>query len=245
MKLSLLSTALLSFSSPVLAFANPSSSLSSPDDKKIFSTTTRADRLRLLHPNHHSLSRGGSMAVKSKSGTALKGSSSATSTAAGKPAKKVRILSLDGMRFFLCMHIVLGHFLRFANPSEFFLKFFAQINVTVGAFFALSGYVAAYTSTEVGERKASARLTDTPSQKWWLSKCMGYYPMHWLVLLLFSPMFIYTDVTYSGVPTAILHGIMSVLLIQSWAPMHAEAWNSPTWYLSSLGECVMRTYRKH
>ena len=63
--------------------------------------------------------------------------------------------------------------------------------------------------------------------------------MHWLVLLLFSPMFIYTDVTYSGVPTAILHGIMSVLLIQSWAPMHAEAWNSPTWYLSSLGECLI------
>jgi hypothetical protein len=86
------------------------------------------------------------------------------------PPKKIRIPALDGMRFLLATHIVLGHFLRFANPSDFWLKFFAQVNITVGAFFALSGYVSAYTTSEVGQRVASTRLTKTPSQTWILGK---------------------------------------------------------------------------
>jgi peptidoglycan/LPS O-acetylase OafA/YrhL len=102
------------------------------------------------------------------------------------------------------------------------LRFFAQINITVGAFFALSGYVTAYTTTEVGERAASPKLTETPSQKWWLSKIMGYYPMHWLVLLLFSPMFIYSDITYGGWPMAVVNGVLAATLTQAWAPGHAE-----------------------
>jgi hypothetical protein len=163
--------------------------------------------------------------------TGLKESKAAEPAA---PQKRMRIAALDGIRFLLCCHIVLGHFLRFANPSDFWLKFFAQINITVGAFFALSGYVTAYTSTEVGQRVASPKLTGTPSQKWWLSKIMGYYPMHWLVLLLFSPMFIYSDVTVKGWSYAIFHGLLSVTLAQAWFPMHSEVWNAPTWFLSSI-----------
>jgi peptidoglycan/LPS O-acetylase OafA/YrhL len=156
-------------------------------------------------------------------------------TAAAPPKKKrVRLTALDGIRALLAMHIVLGHFLRFAQPNDFLMKFFAQVNVTVGAFFAISGYVTAYTSTEVGERKASAKLIDTPSQKWWLGKVMAFYPMHWLVLLLFSPMFLYSDVTVKGWPTAAINGLLSFTLTQAWMPMHAEVWNAPTWFLSSL-----------
>jgi peptidoglycan/LPS O-acetylase OafA/YrhL len=114
------------------------------------------------------------------------------------------------------------------------LRFFAQINVTVGAFFALSGYVTAYTSTEVGERAASPKLTDTPAQKWWLQKVMSFYPMHWLVLLLFSPMFVYSDVTYGGWPAAAINGVLAATLTQAWAPNHAEVWNAPTWFLSIM-----------
>jgi hypothetical protein len=42
----------------------------------------------------------------------------ATSTAAAPPPpkKRVRITALDGIRALLACHIVLGHFLRFANP---------------------------------------------------------------------------------------------------------------------------------
>jgi peptidoglycan/LPS O-acetylase OafA/YrhL len=63
---------------------------------------------------------------------------------------------------------------------------------------------------------------------------MGYLPMHALVLLLFSPMFLYADVNTFGWPNAIWNGIMSFTLTQAWLPMHAEVWNAPTWYLSSL-----------
>lgn len=160
--------------------------------------------------------------------------STSGSAAPAPPIKRIRLTALDGIRFLLCIHIVLGHFLRFANPSEFWIKFFAQINITVGAFFALSGYVTAYTTTEVGRYAASAKLVDTPSQKWWLSKSMSYFPMHWLVLLLFSPVFLYADVNANGWPTTILHGILSATLTQAWFPMTAEVWNSPTWFLSSL-----------
>lgn len=47
-------------------------------------------------------------------------------------------------------------------------------------------------------------------------------------------MFLYTDVTYSGWPTALFNAFLSVLLLQAWFPMRAEIWNAPTWYLSAL-----------
>jgi len=179
-----------------------------------------------VHPQHNlvSLPRGGTRIMAA--------SSEATPTVPKK--KRVRLTALDGIRALLALHIVLGHFIRFAKPNDFLMRFFAQVNITVGAFFAISGYVTAYTSTEVGERKASAKLTDTPAQKWWLSKVMSFYPMHWLVLLLFSPMFLYSDLTVKDWPTAAINGLLSFTLTQSWMPMHAEVWNAPTWFLSSL-----------
>lgn len=141
------------------------------------------------------------------------------------PRKRTRIESLDGIRALLAIHIVLGHFLRYAQPSDVLLRFFSQINVTVGAFFALSGYVTAYTSTEVGVRQASSKIIDVPAQKWWLQKVMAFFPMHWLVLALFSPMFVYSDVTYGGWGTAAINGLLAVTLTQAWAPSgHAEVW---------------------
>jgi peptidoglycan/LPS O-acetylase OafA/YrhL len=148
--------------------------------------------------------------------------------------KRVRIAAFDSMRFFLICMIVLGHFVRFANPSAFVFTLLSQHNTVVGAFFALSGYVTAYTSTEIGQRAASPKLLDTPKQKWILSRVFGYYPLHLLVLLLFSPMFLYADVHYSGWLVALWHGFLSVTLTQAWFPMHAEVWNAPTWFLSSL-----------
>ena len=69
------------------------------------------------------------------------GASDTDAKIAAAPPKKIRIAAFDSMRFFLIMNIVLGHFGRFANPSEKLLTAFSQHNVMVGAFFALSGYV--------------------------------------------------------------------------------------------------------
>jgi peptidoglycan/LPS O-acetylase OafA/YrhL len=159
--------------------------------------------------------------------------SSSDGDAAAKQ-KKVRIVAFDSMRFFLCMGIVLGHFIKFANPSDFIFKLCSQHNVIVGFFFALSGYVTAYTSTENAQRKASSRLTDTPAQQWILQRVFGYFPLHAIVLLLFAPMFLYADVSYNGWPIALWNGLLSLTLTQAWFPFAAEIWNAPTWFLSAL-----------
>jgi peptidoglycan/LPS O-acetylase OafA/YrhL len=164
-----------------------------------------------------------------------RGGAAAAAVKPAAPAKKLRITAFDSMRFVLCVMIVFGHFISFANPSPFWLKFFSQHNtVPVSAFFLLSGYVAAYTSTENGQREPSAKLVNTPKPQWILSKVFGYYPLHLLVLLLFSPVFIYTDLKYNGPWTAAWHALLSGTLTQAWFPMSAEIWNAPTWYLSSL-----------
>lgn len=122
----------------------------------------------------------------------------------------------------------------FANPSDFWFKFVSQHNASVGAFFALSGYVAAYTSTEIGQRAPSSKLTTMPSQKWILSRIFGYYPLHLFVLLLFSPMFVFVDMKYNGWHKTVWNAFLSVTLTQAWFPSSAEIWNAPTWYLSAL-----------
>jgi len=161
---------------------------------------------------------------------------SAEAAAAAAPAKpkKIRIEAFDSIRFFLIAYIVCGHFGSFAAPSNFAMKAITQINVVVGAFFVLSGYVAAYTTTENGESKPDPRLTGTPAAKWILQRVFGYYPLHLLVALIFAPMFLYPDVLFSGWPTAIGHMVMSLTMTQAWFPMHAEVWNAPTWFLSAL-----------
>jgi hypothetical protein len=73
-----------------------------------------------------------------------------------------------------------------------------------------------------------------PKQQWILSKIFGYYPLHLATLLLFAPLFLYSDVFYNGWPTALFHGFLSLSLTQAWAPAHAEVWNAPTWFLSAL-----------
>lgn len=92
----------------------------------------------------------------------------------------------------------------------------------------------AYTTTVNGQRAVEPKVLDMPKQKWILSKVFSYYPLHLVTLLLFSPVFLYSDVTYNGWPTALLHGLLSVTLTQAWFPMHSEIWNAPTWFLSSL-----------
>lgn len=136
------------------------------------------------------------------------------------------------MRFFLIGYICVGHFIACAGPSAFVAGLFGQINVAVGAFFVLSGYVAAYTATELGAFEASARLR--PETNYTLGRIAGFYPLHLLVLLLFAPMFVYVDLFYNGGVAALAHGLMSLTLTQAWFPAHAEVWNAPTWFLSAL-----------
>lgn len=164
---------------------------------------------------------------------------SATAASDADPAAKskhqrVRLTAFDSMRFFLIMTIVLGHFIKFANPSDFIFRLLSQHNASVGAFFALSGYVTAYTSTENAQRAASPKFLDTPKQEWTVNKIFGYLPLHLFVLAIFSPMFLFVDLTYNGWTTALWNAFLSITLLQAWFPGSAEIWNAPTWFLSAL-----------
>lgn len=146
--------------------------------------------------------------------------------------KGPRIGALDSLRFVLIAYIASGHFIHTATKNPFLLRMITQINVVVGAFFVISGYVAAYTTTTLGQRKGTERLDN--AVEFVVPRVMSYWTLHMVVLLIFSPMFLYVDVAYSGWPTALWHGFISTFMLQAWFPTSAEVWNAPTWFLSAL-----------
>lgn len=87
-----------------------------------------------------------------------------------------------------------------------------QVNVWVGPFFVLSGYVAAYTATEIGKYEASARVK--PASAYTVARVAGYYPLYILVQILFGAMFAFADNAYNGPIATAAHGLMSATLVQ-------------------------------
>eukprot|EP00775_Hariotina_reticulata_P010853 gene10853-11007_t len=152
--------------------------------------------------------------------------------APSKKAGKPRLPGLDSLRFFLIAYIATGHFIAFATRDAFILKFFSQINVWVGAFFVISGYVVGYTATELNKYEASSRIRDVVA--YIVGRVSTFYPLYLLVQVLAGAIFVYADYTYNGPLATIAHGLMSLTLIQAWFPAHAEIWNAPTWFLSAL-----------
>ncbi|GBF97881.1 acyltransferase [Raphidocelis subcapitata] len=163
------------------------------------------------------------------------GDAAAAAAPAPEPAKKPskpRLPGLDSLRFFLIAYIGVGHFVSFATRDAFLLKLFTQVNVWVGAFFVLSGYVAAYTATEIGKFEAGPRVK--PAGAYAIARIAGFYPLFLLVNVLFGAMFVFADAAYNGPIAAAFHGLLSATLAQAWFPAHAEIWNAPTWFLSAL-----------
>lgn len=156
----------------------------------------------------------------------------APAAAPAKKASKPHLPALDSLRFFLIAYIGVGHFVTFATRDPFLLKLLTQINVWVGPFFVLSGYVAGYTATELGKYQASPRVK--PEGTYTVARVAGYYPLFILVQLLFGAMFAFADYTYNGPIVTAAHFLMSTTLTQAWFPAHAEIWNAPTWFLSAL-----------
>jgi hypothetical protein len=117
--------------------------------------------------------------------------------------------------------------------NAFALKFISQVNVVVGAFWVLSGYVAAYVSSELGKPGVIENRV-SPLGPSFASRLMGYYPLYLLSQLLFLPVYLITDLKFGGPLTALKNAVMTTTLTQSWFPLQAEAWNAPTWFLSAM-----------
>jgi len=153
---------------------------------------------------------------------------------AKKGPSKPRIDCIDGCRFALVMPIVVAHFARFSTTNKTLLKILTQENVLVGGFFVISGYVAAYTSTKLGERSADEKKLAKPELFFW-QKVMGYYPLHFVVLSFFTPMFVQVERWFKTPWTTTLNrAFLSFSMLQAWFPKEAEIWNQPTWFLSAL-----------
>lgn len=149
-------------------------------------------------------------------------------------ASKPRIDCIDGCRFALVFPIIVGHFIRFGTDRPLLLKLLTQENVFVGGFFIISGYVSAYVSTKVGEYDYERKKLAKPELFFW-QKIMSYYPLHFLVSTLFSPIFVLTDRWMGNSwKTTSFHGVLNYTLMQAWFPSEAEIWNPPTWFLSAL-----------
>eukprot|EP00405_Crypthecodinium_cohnii_P043336 CAMPEP_0206576176 /NCGR_PEP_ID=MMETSP0325_2-20121206/30582_1 /ASSEMBLY_ACC=CAM_ASM_000347 /TAXON_ID=2866 /ORGANISM="Crypthecodinium cohnii, Strain Seligo" /LENGTH=462 /DNA_ID=CAMNT_0054081315 /DNA_START=30 /DNA_END=1419 /DNA_ORIENTATION=+ len=164
----------------------------------------------------------------------LKADLPATTTAVVKKTRKPRIDCIDGCRFALVFPIIVGHFVKFGTKNQILLKLLTQENVFVGGFFIISGYVAGYVSTKIGERDCEREKLANPELFFW-QKVMSYYPLHFLISTLFAPMFVVVD-RWRKVPatTTAFHAVLNYTLGQAWFPSAAEIWNPPTWFLSAL-----------
>lgn len=140
------------------------------------------------------------------------------------------IKPLGSLRFILIAYIVVAHFIRFATIDPFLLRFFSQHNMLVGSFFALSGYLMSYSYIKATDAETRA-LSFGPFIKKRLARI---YPLHFFVLLLFSPLFIYVDLYYGHGLKTVYHAFLVFSLTQAWLPSSAESWNSPSWFLSAI-----------
>ncbi|CAE7893713.1 unnamed protein product, partial [Symbiodinium sp. KB8] len=110
------------------------------------------------------------------------------------------------------------------------LKLLTQENVLVGGFFVISGYVSAYTSTKLGERKAEDKKLANPELFFW-QRVMAYYPLHFVISCLFAPMFIQVERLGKKRP--------HVLAAGTCAPC---GWGSRRWYNTPWTTTAFRAF---
>jgi hypothetical protein len=147
----------------------------------------------------------------------MTGAAQAVAPPPKKKGSRPFIPALDSTRFFLISYIAVGHFIACCTKNKLALAMLSQVNVVVGAFFVLSGYVVAYTCTELGKYEASPRIA--PANQFIAARIMGYYPLYLLAQLVFLPVFLLADVTYNGPVAAAFHGLLTTTLSQAWFPV--------------------------
>lgn len=139
------------------------------------------------------------------------------------------LLPLTSLRFFAAIWVVFFHL---SGPRGLILTDPATLRplynlvrtgyVAVGIFFVLSGFVLAYTYR--GEFSA---------RQFWTARIARIYPVYFLGLVLILPVVVASVLRHM---TTWLwaggSGLACVLLLQSWCPRTALAWNHPGWSLS-------------
>jgi peptidoglycan/LPS O-acetylase OafA/YrhL len=144
-----------------------------------------------------------------------------------------RLPALTSVRFFAALHVCIFHMyaMKIASGTGIFHRVASIGYVGVNFFFVLSGFILVYTYAG----------RDTPARKFWWARFARIYPAYLFSLLFTAPFFFYVCLKMHPAPIAFLiwpqnHLVTSSLLVpvllQSWVPGAALAWNAPAWSLS-------------
>jgi len=162
------------------------------------------------------------------------------SNASSTSHRKKRLGFLDGLRGLLVGYICVGHFAGCVISSPALLAALCQVNVAVGGLFVISGYAAMYSASSFDGNHPKVDLAKVePCIGYTARRIAAFYPLHLIALVLFGPLLAMGELSYNSVSETAFRAVISVLLLQSWFPMRAEVFNSPTWFLSALGFALL------
>jgi peptidoglycan/LPS O-acetylase OafA/YrhL len=144
-----------------------------------------------------------------------------------------RLPALTSLRFFAALHVVIFHLyaMNIATGTGWYRKLASIGYVGVSLFFVLSGFILVYT---YGGREL--KVGD-----FWRARFARIYPAYLFSLVLTAPGFFYVCLALKNVDIPyfawfkthlLLCSTLVPLLLQSWLPGAALAWNSPAWSLS-------------
>jgi peptidoglycan/LPS O-acetylase OafA/YrhL len=149
----------------------------------------------------------------------------------GKPL----LPALTGLRFFAALAIFNVHFLPDLPAANGLIKYFFQALKLAGVsgvcmFFALSGFILAYSYENIAPNRES-------SVKFWASRFSRIYPVYLLGMLWFAPFILAHRYGVEHFAEATIKAFASftstALLVQAWFhPRFAISWNGPGWSLS-------------
>jgi len=133
-----------------------------------------------------------------------------------------RLPALTAIRFFAALWVVLFHATWIYVFPAPFQQIVARGYVGVDIFFILSGFILAYNYAPREFAKVS----------FWRARFARVWPVYAIGLAFTLPMF-YKTIVSKHPHTALTIGVPVLLLLQSWAPGAAVAWNAPGWSLST------------
>ncbi|HEY1265582.1 MAG TPA: acyltransferase [Terriglobales bacterium] len=145
-----------------------------------------------------------------------------------------RLPALTSLRFFAALHVVIFHLfsMHLTQGPGWYRKLSSIGYVGVGLFFVLSGFILVYTYAGRGTRPL----------EFWRARFARIYPAYLFSLLVTTPtmLFITLMMTPEQTPPffawikqhVLISWLLPPVLLQSWVPHAAIAWNTPAWSLS-------------
>ena len=149
------------------------------------------------------------------------------------PDNRPRLPALTSLRFFAAFHVVMFHLytMHILEGSGMYRKLASIGYVGVSLFFVLSGFILVYTYAGREWTKGA----------FWRARFARIYPAYLFSLVMTAPSFFYVCIKLKDMDIPffawfkthlVLSATLVPLLLQSWVPNAALAWNAPAWSLS-------------